>query len=372
MKKIAVIAGMGWIVCFGFLYLGHTEEGPWMDLFDGENLNGWTVMNDAVFEIEQDEKALHLVDGMGWLRSNHLYDDFELKFEIFPLVNNYDSGFYFRADYEGKPWPSVEYQINLRLRALGFLVVGPKALIRVPQPPRLPEEWHSFHLTVNGKNGSLTMDNEPMWETDELEERCGYLGIQAENRAFLFRNIRVKEIGYTNLLERDEKTFKHLNIHAGDNEALTIDPNGNLVYSGTSDPWVIGTKGDNFTDFHLKFDFFVPKQAKGNCDVVIRYPGEGDLAKTGLLIPIVNKKKVEDFYTPFNKLNPIPETFHQAKTWQAMDIIAQENVLKVYINGVPILDAPMLKDRPNKGHIGIQGGGVPVQFRNVSVKRLSD
>ena len=62
------------ILAFGSL--ANAESKP---LFDGKTLEGWTVENEAKIEIQ--DGVLLLKDGNGWLRSNHVYGDFQLHLE---------------------------------------------------------------------------------------------------------------------------------------------------------------------------------------------------------------------------------------------------------------------------------------------------
>jgi hypothetical protein len=41
---------------------------------------------------------------------------------------------------------------------------------------------------------TLDVNGERAWEYDGLDTARGYLGIQAENKVFEFRNLRIKEL----------------------------------------------------------------------------------------------------------------------------------------------------------------------------------
>jgi hypothetical protein len=49
-------------------------------------------------------------------------------------------------------------------------------------------------MEVRGKKCALFVDGEKAWEFDKLDRDRGFLGIQAENFAFDFRNLRVQEL----------------------------------------------------------------------------------------------------------------------------------------------------------------------------------
>lgn len=167
-------------------------EGEWKSLFNGKDLTGWTPVHEVTFTVQ--DGNLRLVKGMGWLRTDKEYQDFILEFEWRALEEKYDSGIFFRSGLEGKPWPKDGWQVNLRYDALGGLVKGYKP-IEPASTPRAPVgKWSKFRMEVRGKKVSLITDGEEAWEVEAVDQEKGYLGIQAENKSFDFRNIRIKEL----------------------------------------------------------------------------------------------------------------------------------------------------------------------------------
>lgn len=171
---------------------GAVEGGDWQSLFNGRNLSGWAAVHDVTFEAQ--DGNLHLVRGMGWLRTEEQFQDFVLEFECRPLVERYDSGVFFRAGAEGKPWPQGGWQVNLRQDMLGALVKGYRARQKSPITGKPPGEWVRFRLTVQGAKATLDVDGQRAWEYDGIDAEKGFIGLQAENRAFDFRNLRIKRL----------------------------------------------------------------------------------------------------------------------------------------------------------------------------------
>ncbi len=164
-------------------------SGEWVHLFNGTNLGGWVVVNDATFTVTNGN--LRLVTGMGWLRTEQQFTNFIFEAEWRALVPEYDSGFFMRAGLEGKPWPKDGWQVNLAGAALGGLVKGYKTIVPA-ETPRMPlNQWVKFRIEVRGKKISLDVNGERAWDYDNLDASSGYLGIQAENKAFDFRSLRV-------------------------------------------------------------------------------------------------------------------------------------------------------------------------------------
>jgi hypothetical protein len=187
------VTGVCLALCLGAsLHLTAAPDTGWQSLFNGKDLSGWTVVHDAEFTVV--DSNLRLVTGMGWLRTEKEYGDFILEFECRALEERYDSGFFFRVGIEGKPWPKDGWQVNLRHDAIGGLVRGYTGMEPAPTA-RIPvNRWMKFRLEVRGSKAILTVDGEEGWETDKIDRARGYLGIQAEDRSFDFRNLRIQEL----------------------------------------------------------------------------------------------------------------------------------------------------------------------------------
>ena len=168
------------------------KEGKWETLFNGKDLSGWAPVHEVTFAVTNGN--LRLVDGMGWLRTEKPYTNFVFEAEWRALVPAYDSGFFIRAGLEGKPWPKDGWQVNLARSALGELVKGYKTVVPAETPPMPLNQWVKFRIEVRGRKITLDVNGERTWEFNDLDAASGYIGIQAENKAFEFRNIRVREL----------------------------------------------------------------------------------------------------------------------------------------------------------------------------------
>jgi hypothetical protein len=184
----------------GLFFLGmlvtHGGEGdkvaPWQTLFNAKDLTGWAPVHEVSFVVTNGN--LRLVTGMGWLRTEKQYKDFVFEAEWRALEPQYDSGLFFRAGLEGKPWPKDGWQVNLSSAALGALVKGYQTIVPAETPRAPLNKWVKFRIEVRGTKVTLDVDGERAWEFDKVDAASGYLGIQAENKSFEFRNLRVQEL----------------------------------------------------------------------------------------------------------------------------------------------------------------------------------
>ncbi len=168
------------------------DNAKWQSLFNGRDLTGWVKVHDVQAEVK--DGLLHIGKGMGWVRTEQEFSDFVLEFEWRALEEKYDSGLFFRAGAEGKPWPDRSYQVNLRYDMLGGLVKGFSPVVPAETPKMPLNQWVKFRIEARGKKVTLDVDGERAWETDKVDAGKGYLGIQIEDRAFDFRNLRVLDL----------------------------------------------------------------------------------------------------------------------------------------------------------------------------------
>lgn len=174
--------------------IGSARAAECVELFDGKTLKGWDVLTcEAVVK----DGAILLKAGNGLVQTKKRYTDFVFEYEWKALkADAWDSGVYFRYDEvpQGRPWPK-RYQVNLRKGMEGDLGGFRDAKSTVPSKPGA---WNKFELTVKGTKASLKVNGKAAWAVDGIERPSGFIGIQSEvpgGGQFLFRNIRIKELG---------------------------------------------------------------------------------------------------------------------------------------------------------------------------------
>ncbi len=169
---------------------------------------------------------------------------------------------------------------------------------------------------------------------------------------------------------------------------------GVLVGSDPRGTWLVSEK--EFGDFVLEFEWKLGE--RGNSGCALRAPLFGDPAFDGLELQMVDPRYYppEQLVTPaelagslYKAVAPAKQVFKPVE-WNKYQITCQGARVKVVLNGEPILDvnldeqttptkrhdgtdAPPLKARPRKGHIGFQElsrGGGRVMIRNARLKVL--
>lgn len=171
-----------------------SAQGKRVSLFNGKNLDGWTVLK---CEAEVKDGNMFIKSGNGLVQSEKKYQNFVLEYEWKALgEDKWDSGIYFRYNEvpKGRPWPK-RYQANL-LKGKegdvgGIKGASSKGLLK-------DREWNKFKLTVKGTNISLMINEKAAWRGKGLEDlEAGFIAVQAEvpgGGQHLFRNIFITEL----------------------------------------------------------------------------------------------------------------------------------------------------------------------------------
>ena len=93
------------------------SEDGFVNLYNGVDLQGWTMAGRGKFRIIEQERALESEDGMGLLwYTNRMYDDFILKIDWKVKRRSDNSGIFIRFSDPGTdPWNAVKtgYEIQI-------------------------------------------------------------------------------------------------------------------------------------------------------------------------------------------------------------------------------------------------------------------
>jgi Domain of Unknown Function (DUF1080) len=155
--------------------------------------------------------------------------------------------------------------------------------------------------------------------------------------------------------------------------------------------WLVSDK--EYGDFVIAFEFKLGERGNSGCGV--RFPGQGDPAFDGMEIQMADFR-----YNPEAKDSELTGGIYRAiapkkqvykpTQWNKYQITLKGDHINVVLNDEVIQDlnlneqeqtvlrhngkpAPMVKDRPRKGHLGFQElsrGGAHVQIRNARIKVL--
>ena len=180
----------------------------YVSLFNGQNLDGWVIENDARFSVRDGLLAVN--KGTGWLRSEKEYGDFVFKLDFRFLEEKANSGIFVRTGPTSKDdengWPDNGYQVQCM-----DIISGERpcaTMIPYGAPPfesksdletlakvyRPTGEWNSYEIKCVGEELSVRLNGGLITTASKIKNLRGHLGIQAEHGRLEFRNLRIKVI----------------------------------------------------------------------------------------------------------------------------------------------------------------------------------
>ena len=185
------------------------DEKGFADLFNGKDLDGWTVMGKKEgFLIKDGVIRSDGATGGNWMRTKKRYKNYVLRME-WRVSKGGNSGVFIRCDEKGNPW-ETGYEVQILNAARDDLhctgsLYGYAAVKQ--RPDDSPGKWHSFEIRCDGPKIMVKVDGKTTVDINQLEiEKAkkkpleGHIGLQdSHSKAghFIeFRKIRIKELGF--------------------------------------------------------------------------------------------------------------------------------------------------------------------------------
>jgi hypothetical protein len=167
---------------------------PWVKLFDGKTLSGWTAPDPGDWEMK--DGILHGKGNVSHLFSPTTYTNLEFKVQVRTKPNS-NSGMYFRAE-KGQGWPKgYEAQVNNTYKdpqKTGGLYNFHKIL----ESPTKDNEWWTQHIVAIGNRIIIKVNDKIV--TDFVDEKntfkSGHVAFQQHDPGSQveYRNVMVKAL----------------------------------------------------------------------------------------------------------------------------------------------------------------------------------
>lgn len=405
-------------------------------LFDGHDLAGWwgastedprgyLSMSTAEFQKKHDaslddirqhwsvQNGELVNDGKGlFLTTDKNYGDFELlvDYKTVPLA---DSGIYLKGCPQVQIWDYTKaggkWDLGADKGSGGLWNNSPGApgkdpLVLADKPFG---QWNHFRIVMAGSrvwvwlNGKLTVDGatlENYFDRAIAVPPRGPIQLQTHGGEIRWRNLFIREIpgGEANRILRgtDPAGFapvfngKDLTGWAGDLDCVAVE-DGAMVWQRHKGGNVYTQRA--YTNFVARVEFKLPPG--GNNGLLLRYPGHGDGAYTGMC----ECQVLDDNYEKNTGEQIDPRQAHGSAygmvpalrgyqrplgDWNYEEVTVVGSKMKVELNGTVILDCDLstvkdfMHDRahPGKdnpfGYFGLAGHNDPVAFRNLSIEPL--
>jgi 3-keto-disaccharide hydrolase len=193
--------------------LAAADEG-FVALFDGQTTKGWTMIDGKQDNwTVRDGLLVTKGQGGGWLSTNKMYEDFQLRLE-YRVQAAGNSGVFIRAPRQGDPaYTGMEIQIlddndpkykSLKPTQYTGSIYDLVAAKRGHTKP--PGEWNAFEIKAVGSkvtvilNGATIVDADVAEHSEAVDKhpgllrKDGYIGLQSHSDPVEFRNIQIKEL----------------------------------------------------------------------------------------------------------------------------------------------------------------------------------
>ncbi|MEM7601902.1 MAG: sulfatase-like hydrolase/transferase [Verrucomicrobiota bacterium] len=190
-----------------------SAAGDWVDLFNGENLDGWTARAE-VETLEAVDGEIHLLSKTNvWVVSDLIMKDFEVELEILlpedAATTKLNTGLAFRLSGEtGKP---KGYQCEIEApspgRNGGVFGIGLGGWLSPHQGEEKvfdesiagvvkDNDWNTYRVVCKGPSITTYVNGKKISEVEDSQQLEGFFGIQHHGKGgkIRFRNLRAKEL----------------------------------------------------------------------------------------------------------------------------------------------------------------------------------
>jgi hypothetical protein len=199
-----------------FLLASRQEAAEWKSLFNGKDLEGWTITGTAKWKVEEGV----IVGGQegdpkraGFLCTKDQYQDFELFLDfMIDEHGKYNSGVYLRNDV--MPAGQTGYQVNIGRGVAGEYCGGVvihkgKDIAWVSKGDekdeiRKPLEWNSMRILAKGAHLEVDLNGKKIVDVTDAEAQPKFLqkgilalqnyGAEGYSGWVKFRNLKIREL----------------------------------------------------------------------------------------------------------------------------------------------------------------------------------
>ncbi len=178
---------------------GAGAETGWTTLFDGKNLDNWTQIGDANWQLEDD--AVVATKGRGFLVSKDAYRDFELRVEFW-VNDSANSGVFIRAEDPKQVTGKTAYEVNIFDRRPDP-TYGTGAIVNVAKVNPMPKaagKWNTYDITAKGAELTAVLNGVKTAQGSDDKHKEGHIalqygpGVPKEGGIVKFRKVEIRPL----------------------------------------------------------------------------------------------------------------------------------------------------------------------------------
>lgn len=407
-------------VCHFFLpallVAGCASEPDFVPLFNGEDLEGWRIVNtDSSTWTVRDAMIVCSGEPIGELCTTRQYENFILELEWRHMTEGGNAGLFIHSDplpAVGQPFTrAIECQVMDGNHGDVFAIHGATMVPDRPHPQgwmrSLPREerarpageWN--HYRVESRDGTVTLavNGEVVSGGSEIRPRKGYICLESEGAEVHFRNIRIRELpstdprpeetadvyrGFTTLYSGVDLSGWRIGSAskagraggaASGADAEAASDTGSGASAWKSDDWILRRVPSADGGGHLWTE-----KAYDDFDLIVDWRAEcGEQAQVapektrsavflrgrtdaGILLGCA--AAVGDDATA---LATVTEEGAGSRGWRRVLVRARGDRIRVEVDGAPLADRALPEGTPASGPIGLADFGAPMEFANLFV-----
>lgn len=168
------------LALFSLSFAAFSQSGKWIELFNGENLDGWKISEnpssftvvDKVIKVDGPRAHAFYAGPVG----NHDFKNFELMVEVktMPKAN---SGIFIHTVYQETGWPNKGHEIQVNQSHGDWRKTGSVYSFKDVRETFVEDgEWYTEHIIVKGNKITVKVNGKTINKYDESKDRKGDLG----------------------------------------------------------------------------------------------------------------------------------------------------------------------------------------------------
>jgi len=197
MKRLAAVAMLSFVAVFaGFLLSANASAQMnmgWKTIFDGSSLDGWNMIGDANWRLEN---GIAVADkGTGFLVSKDSYGDFEVRAEFW-VDTKANSGVFIRCSDPKAVTAVNAYEVNI-FDERPDPSYGTGAIVNVGKPTTMIKaagQWNTYDITAQGTHFTIVLNGIKTVDVQDSKHDRGPIALQYAAGVVKFRKVEIKAL----------------------------------------------------------------------------------------------------------------------------------------------------------------------------------
>ena len=169
------------------------DDAGFTTLFDGSNLNSWTLLGNANWRLQDGLAQAEL--GSGYLVSRAEYGDFQIRAEFW-VDAAANSGIFFRCADPKKIGAAVCYEANIfdTRSDPSYGTGGIPETAKVSAVVKAGNQWNTMEITAKGPQLTIVLNGVQTVNVEDRKYAKGHVALQYGSGVVRFRKVLIKPL----------------------------------------------------------------------------------------------------------------------------------------------------------------------------------